>query len=129
LYYHPVGESELNLTLMELIDKFFLDDPTLCVKGMRDELRDLGYEYNDKRIRRLMHKIALMPIYSKQNLSRLGLAKYIHPYLLRHLNITRPNQVWAIDITYIPMRHGFMYLTAIIDVYSRFVVGWQLSNT
>ena len=76
-----------------------------------------------------MRKMALMPIYSKQNLSRLGLAKYIHPYLLRHLNITRPNQVWAIDITYIPMRHGFMYLTAIIDVYSRFVVGWQLSNT
>jgi putative transposase len=124
-----VGESELNLTLMELIDKLFLDDPTLGVKGMRDELRDLGYEYNDKRIRRLMRKMALMPIYSKQNLSRLGLAKYIHPYLLRHLNITRPNQVWAIDITYIPMRHGFMYLTAIIDVYSRFVVGWQLSNT
>ena len=129
LYYHPVGESELNLTLMELIDKLFLDDPTLGVKGMRDELRDLGYEYNDKRIRRLMRKMALMPIYSKQNLSRLGLAKYIHPYLLRHLKITRPNQVWAIDITYIPMRHGFMYLTAIIDVYSRFVVGWQLSNT
>ncbi len=129
LYYHPVGESELNLTLMELIDKHFLNDPTLGVKGMRDELHDLGYEYNDKRIRRLMRKMALMPIYSKQNLSRLGLAKYIHPYLLRHLNITRPNQVWAIDITYIPMRHGFMSLTAIIDVYSRFVVGWQLSNT
>ena len=78
--------------------------------------------YNDKRIRRLMRKMALMPIYSKKNLSRLGLAKYIHPYLLRHLSITRPNQVWAIDITYIPMRHGFMYLTAIIDAYSRFAV-------
>jgi putative transposase len=129
LYYHPVGESSLNLTLMELIDKLFLDDPTLGVKGMRDELRTLSYEYNDKRIRRLMRKMALMPIYSKKNLSRLGLAKYIHPYLLRHLSITRPNQVWAIDITYIPMRHGFMYLTAIIDVYSRFVVGWQVSNT
>ena len=70
-----------------------------------------------------------MPIYNKRNLSRLGLAKYIHPYLLRHMKIERPNQVWAIDITYIPMRRGFLYLTAIIDVYSRFIVGWQLSNS
>ena len=73
---------------------------------MRDELRDQGFEYNDKRIRRLMRKMCLMPIYNKRNLSRLGLAKYIHPYL-----------------------RGFLYLTAIIDVYSRFVVGWQLSNS
>lgn len=73
--------------------------------------------------------MCLEPIYPKRNLSRLGLAKYIHPYLLRHMAITRSNQVWAIDITYIPMRHGFLYLTAIIDVYSRFIVGWQLSNT
>lgn len=125
LNYHPVGESELYLTLIEHIDKFFSDDPTLGVKGMRVELRDMGYEYNDKRIRRLMRKMALMPICSMKNLSRLRLAKYIHPNLLRHLNITRPNQVWG----NIPMRYGFMYLTAIIDVYSRFVVGWQLSNT
>jgi putative transposase len=129
LYYKPIGESELNLTLMELIDRLFLDDPTLGVKGMRDELRDYGYEYNDKRVRRLMRKMCLMPIYNKRNLSRLGLAKYIHPYLLRNLKIERPNQVWAIDITYIPMRRGFLYLTAIIDVYSRFIVGWQLSNS
>lgn len=129
LYYQPIGESDLNLTLMELIDKLFLADPTLGVMGMRDELRDHGHTYNDKRIRRLMRKMCLMPIYNKRNLSRLGLAKYIHPYLLRNLKIERPNQVWAIDITYIPMRHGFLYLTAIIDVYSRYVVGWQLSNT
>ena len=114
---------------MGLIDRLFLDDPTLGVKGMRDELRDQGFEYNDKRIRRLMRKMCLMPIYNKRNLSRLGLAKYIHPYLLRHLRMERPNQVWAIDITYIPMRRGFLYLTAIIDVCSRFVVGWQLSNS
>lgn len=76
-----------------------------------------------------MRKMCLMPIYNKRNLSRLGLAKYIHPYLLRHLRIERSNQVWAIDITYIPMRRGFLYLTAIIDVYSRFIVGWQLSNS
>lgn len=128
-YYKPIGESDLNLTLMALIDRLFLDDPTLGVKGMRDELRDQGFTYNDKRIRRLMRTMCLMPIYNKRNLSRLGLAKYIHPYLLRHKNIERPNQVWAIDITYIPMRRGFLYLTAIIDVYSRYIVGWQLSNS
>ncbi len=68
-------------------------------------------------------------VYPKPNLSKLGRAKYIHPYLLRGLNINRPNQVWSIDITYIPMRKGFMYLTAVIDVYSRYLLGWQLSNS
>src|SRR5690606_12204768 len=68
-------------------------------------------------------------IYPKRNLSRLGKAKYIHPYLLRGLKVDRPNQVWALDITYIPMAHGFMYLTAAIDIYSRFIVGWQISNS
>jgi len=128
-YYKPIGESDLNLTLMGFIDRLFLDDPTLGVKGMRDELRDQGCTYNDNRIRRLMRKMCLMPIYNKRNLTRLGLAKYIHPYLLRHMNIERPNQVWAIDITYIPMKRGILYLTAIIYVYSRFIVGWQLSNS
>jgi putative transposase len=69
-----------------------------------------------------------MAIYPQRNLSKLGHAKYIHPYLLRHLKVERPNQVWAIDITYIPMKSGFMYLTAIIDVYSRYVVGWDIFN-
>ena len=76
-----------------------------------------------------MRKMCLDPIYPKHNLSKLGKARYIHPYLLRDLTITQPNQVWAIDITYIPMKSGFMYLTAIIDVYSRFIVGWQISNS
>ena len=78
---------------------------------------------------KLMRKMCLDPIYPKRNLSKLGKARYIHPYLLRDLTITQPNQVWAIDITYIPMKSGFMYLTAIIDVYSRFIVGWQISNS
>jgi putative transposase len=128
-YYKPLGESDTNRMLMELIDRLFLDDPTLGVKGMRDELRDQGFTYNDKRIRRMMRKMCIMPIYNKRNLSRLGLVKYIHPYLLRHMKIERPNQVWDIDITYIPMKRGFLYLTAIIDVYSRYIVGWQLSNS
>ena len=114
---------------MRRIDEPFLEDPTLGVLGMQDELRDRGLDFNEKRIRRLMRKMCLEPIYPKRNLSRLGVARYIHPYLLRELEITRPNQVWAIDITYIPMRSGFMYLTAIIDVYSRFIVGWQISNS
>ena len=128
-YYKPLGETSINLELMRYMDSLFLNDPTLGVLGMQDELSDLGFDFNPKRIRRLMRIMCLEPIYPKRNLSRLGLAKYIHPYLLRHMAITRSNQVWAIDITYIPMRHGFLYLTAIIDVYSRFIVGWQLSNT
>ena len=97
--------------------------------GMQDELREEGFCYNVKRIRRLLRKMGIEAIYPKRNLSKLGQARYIHPYLLRNLQIERPNQVWAIDITYIPMRRGFMYLTAIIDVYSRYIVGWQVSNS
>ncbi|GGC14589.1 IS3 family transposase [Dyadobacter sediminis] len=129
LYYRPAGEKEENLVLMETMDKLFLSDPTLGVLGMQDELAEKGLDYNVKRIRRLMRKMAIEPIYPKRNLSRLGKAKYIHPYLLRGLQINRPNQVWAMDISYIPMKHGFMYLTAIIDLYSRYIVGWQLSNS
>lgn len=129
LYYKPIGESEKNLLLMNLMDKIYLDDPTLGVLGMQDELEEKGYRVNPKRIRRLLRKMGIEAIYPKRNLSRLGKAKYIHPYLLRNLDIKRPNQVWAIDITYIPMKKGFMYLTAIIDLYSRYIVGWQISNS
>ena len=129
LYIKPKGESQENLKLMRTMDKLFLQDPTLGVLGMQDELDDLNLHYNEKRIRRLLRLMAIEPIYPKKNLSRLGKAKYIHPYLLRNLKIERANQVWAIDISYIPMKSGFMYLTAIIDVYSRFIVGWNISNT
>ncbi len=129
VYYKAKGESEENLALMEKIDTLFLKDPTLGVLGMQDELLDHGMDYGPKRIRRLMRKMCIEPIFPKKKLTRLGEAKYIHPYLLRGLEINQPNQVWAIDITYIPMTKGFMYLTAIIDVYSRFIVGWSISNT
>ncbi len=129
LYYKPLGESSENLNLMSIMDRLFVDDPTLGVLGMQDELGQIRMFFNNKRIRRLMRKMGLDPIYPKKNLSRLGLAKYIHPYLLRGLSIVRPNQVWAIDITYVPMKNGFMYLTAIIDLYSRYIVGWQISNS
>ena len=129
LYYRPVGEKTENLALMRRIDALFLDDPTLGVLGMQDALRDEQLFYSVKRIRRFMRKMCLNTIYPKRNLSKLGKAKYVVPYLLRNLEINRTNQVWAIDITYVPMKRGFLYLTAIIDVYSRFIVGWQISNS
>lgn len=129
LYYKPKGESKENLALMATMDKLFTEAPTLGVVGMQDELKEQGLFYNAKRLRRLFRKMGLEAIYPKKNLSRLGLAEYIYPYLLRGLKIKRPNHVWAIDITYIPMASGFMYLTAIIDLYSRYIVGWQISNS
>jgi putative transposase len=129
LYYKPIGEKKENLELMEKMDRLFTDDPTLGVLGMQDELDELGQRVNIKRIRRLLRKMGIEAIYPKRNLSKLGKAKYIHPYLLRNLKIERPNQVWAMDITYIPMKNGFMYLTAVIDLYSRYLVGWQISNS
>lgn len=128
-YFNPKGEKPENLELMEHMDKLFLSDPTLGVLGMQDELLDLGYHACPERIRRLARKMQIMPIYPKRNLSKLGKAKYVRPYLLRDLKVERPNQVWAIDITYIQMKTGFMYLTAIIDVYSRYIVGWHISNS
>ena len=128
-YYKPLGETEENLRIMRLMDEHYLDHPTEGVLRMRDFLLALGILANHKRVRRLLRLMGLMAIYPKKNLSRLGQAKYIRPYLLRDLKITRPNQVWAIDITYIPMPKGFLYLTAIIDVYSRYVVGWGISNS
>ena len=89
LYYKSLGESAENLELMRLLDKLYLSDPTLGVLGMQDELWDRGLNYNVKRIRRLLRKMCIEAIYPKRNLSRLGLSKYIHPYLLRNLAVTR----------------------------------------
>jgi len=129
LYYEPLGESEENLKVMRLMDEEFLKHPTHGVLQMEDFLFSLGFIVNPKRVRRLLRKMSIMAIYPKRNLSKLGHKKYIRPYLLRGLKITRPNQVWEIDITYIPMAKGFMYLTAIIDVYSRYVVAWDVFNS
>jgi len=129
LYYKTKGESVENLEIMRLMDAHFIDHPTYGVLQMQDMLGDNGYQVNEKRVRRLLRKMGIMAIYPQRNLSKRLQAKYVHPYLLRDLEINRVNQVWEIDITYIPMAKGFMYLTAIIDVYSRFVVGWGLSNT
>lgn len=129
VYYQTQPENDFNHSLMCQIDQWMLDDPTSGVIAMVDLLKDQGIVVNHKRIRRLMRLMGLMAIYPKKHLSSLGEAKYIHPYLLRGLSIIRPNQVWEIDITFIPMKKGFMYLTAIIDVFSRKIIGWGLSNS
>lgn len=129
LSHQPVGESAENLEMMRLMDEYYLKHPSYGVLRMQDYLFALSFILNVKRVRRLLRLMGLMAIYPKRNLSKLGLAKYIRPYLLKGLTIVRPNQVWAVDITYIPMAKGFLYLTAIIDLYSRYVVGWGLSNS
>jgi putative transposase len=128
-YYKPCEEKPENLEIMRILDEHYLKHPSEGVIRMQDLLFALGFVVNHKRVRRLLRLMGLMAIYPKKNLSKLGLKKYIHPYLLKGLNIERPNEVWAIDITYLPMKNGFMYLTAIIDVYSRYIVGWGISNT
>lgn len=129
LYYQGKEESPENLEIMDLLDKRHLSHPTHGVLQMQDYLRLLGIFVNVKRIRRLLRLMGVMAHFPSRNLSKLGQAKYVRPYLLRNLPITANNQVWAIDITYITMAHGFMYLTAIIDLHSRYVVGWDLHNT
>lgn len=129
VYYRPSGESEDNLRVMRLMDERHLHYPTHGVLQMQDFLFALGLVVNKKRVRRLLRLMGIMAHYPQRNLSKLGQARYVKPYLLKGLRITHANQVWAIDITYISMAQGFMYLTAIIDLYSRFVVGWSLHNS
>jgi len=128
-YYQPATESELNLTLMALIDKEYTEHPFYGRRKMTAYLRQAGYEVNPKRVRRLMQLMGLEAIYPKPRTTLVNQAHRIYPYLLRNLAINRPNQVWSTDITYVRMRNGFMYLTAVIDWYSRYVLAWQLSNT
>ena len=129
LYYQPVGETELNLKLMEEIDKWFTLHPYYGVNRMTQYLnKDLGYHVNVKRIRRLYNLMGLQTIYRAARTTIRNKSEYIYPYLLKNLIIDKPNHVWQTDITYIPMKKGFMYLTAIIDVFSRKILGWSLSN-
>lgn len=114
---------------MRKMDKEHLEHPAKGVVGMTDYLLEQGFYVGLRRIRRLMRLMGIQAVYRRRSLSELGKAVYIKPYLLRGLTVDHRNQVWCIDITYIPMKKGFMYLTAIIDVYSRFIVGWGLHNT
>ncbi len=132
LYYKPVGETNLNLELMRVIDEKHLLHPWLGVPRMTTWLnKDKGYQINKKRIERLYKLMSISAIGPKPNTSKRGKGALhkIYKYLLRDLKITHSNQVWTMDITYIPVKGGYLYLVAIIDLYSRFVVGWSLSNT
>ena len=112
LYYKPVEEKPENVKMMHLMDAHLTNHPTEGVESMVLWLRDRGFPIGPKRIRRLFRLMNYHTIYRRKNLTKLGLREYIKPYLLRGLEINRPNQVWCTDITYIPMRKGFMYLTA-----------------
>ena len=114
---------------MRLIDEQFLKTPTWGSRSMRNHLRRLGYKVNRKRVQRLMRIMGLEPIYPKPRTSRPHPDHKVYPYLLRDLTIDRPNHVWTADITYIPMRRGFMYLVAVMDWYSRKILSFRVSNT
>jgi putative transposase len=128
-YYKKRPIKPIDLKLMELIDKQYLKTPTWGSRSMRNHLRRLGYKVNRKRVQRLMRLMGLEAIYPKRKTSRPHPGHKVYPYLLRNLKIDRPNQVWAADITYIPMSRGFMYLVAVMDWHSRKVLSWRLSNT
>jgi len=128
-YYKPKPMKKEDLELMRLIDEQFLKTPTWGSRSMRNYLRRLGYKINRKRVQRLMRIMGLEPIYPKPRTSRPHPDHKVYPYLLRDLTINRPNQVWTSDITYIPMRRGFMYLVAVMDWCSRKILSFRLSNT
>lgn len=129
LYYTPVAESEENLHLMRLMDEQYLKTPFYGIRRMTEWLRRKGYEVNRKRVKRLMELMGWQTLFRKRNTSKPDKQHPVYPYLLRGLTVEGPNHVWAIDITYVPMRRGFMYLCAIIDLHTRYVVGWGVSNT
>lgn len=129
LYYTPAKANPRDLKMMEALDCLYLEDPTRGTRRMRNELHKLGYQVGRCHVRTLMQKMRLKTVYCRPRTTIIDAGKYKYPYLLRNRAIIRPNQAWAIDITYIPMKKGFMYLTAIMDLYSRFIIGWSLSNT
>jgi putative transposase len=129
LYYRPKGESAENLKFMKIIDRQFLQTPWCGSRQMARFMQRLGHKCGRHRVRRLMRLMRLVPIYQTPSTSKKHPQHKIYPYLLKGLKIDRPNQVWCTDITYIPMRRGFLYLVAIMDWATRKVLAWRLSNT
>jgi len=129
LYYESGGESELNLELMRLLDEQYTRTPFFGVIKMTDALWKCGYKVNPKRVRRLLRQMGLEAIYPKPNLSAPAPGHRIYPYRLRNVVITHPNQVWSSDITYIRLRAGFIYLVAVMDWFSRYVLSWEISTS
>jgi len=129
LYYEPGGETPENLRLMQLIDEQYTARPFYGSRRMTQWLTRRGEEVNRKRVQRLMRAMGLEAIHPKPRLSTTGPGHKVYPYLLRGVKVERADQVWSTDITYVPMTSGFMYLAAVIDWYSRYVIAWRLSNT
>jgi putative transposase len=129
LYYQARSESVENLQLMRLLDEQYTKYPFYGVKRMTAWLKTEGYRVNEKRVRRLLRKMGLEAQYPKPNLSRINKEHRIYPYLLRGIIIKRVNQVWSTDITYIRLKQGFIYLAAVIDWHSRYVLSWEISVT
>jgi putative transposase len=129
LYYEPATETAENLRLMRRIDREYTAHPFLGSRRLTQWLSGQGEAVNRKRVQRLLRVMGLEAIYPKPKLSAPGRGHRIYPYLLRGVSIQRPDQVWSTDITYVPLARGFMYLAAIIDWFSRYVIAWRLSNT
>ena len=128
-YYRPAGEKEYNLELMRLLDEQYTRTPFYGVEKMTLWLREQGHEVNVKRVRRLLRKMGLTAVYPRRKTSVPSAENRVYPYLLRDVDIVRPNQVWASDITYIRLSRGFAYLVAVMDWFSRYVISWELSLT
>jgi putative transposase len=122
-------ETSENLSILRLLDAQYLETPFYGVRRLRAWLGEQGYAVNVKRLRRLMRVVNWQTLYRKPRTTRRDPTQRVYPYLLKNLPITAPNQAWAIDITYVPMRRGFLYLCAVIDLHTRYVLSWSLSNT
>lgn len=129
LYYTPSKTNDLDILLMKELDKLYMEDPTRGTRRMAHELKKMGYKIGRCHVRTLMQTMRLKTVYCMPRTTIIDPKKFKYPYLLRNLNIIKPNQVWALDISYIPMHKGYMYLVAIMDLYSRYIIGWSLSNT
>ena len=129
LYYKPCPANAEKLIIMRIMDEMYLEDPTRGTRRYMDDLALKEIYIGRDKVRSLMRIMNITSIYPKPRTTVIDPAKYKYPYLLRGLKIERPNQVWQIDISYIPMASGFMYLFAIIDVYSRYIIGWSISNS
>ena len=129
LYYEPVPDTKETLELMRLIDEQYTATPFFGARRIGEKLKEKGWVVTRKRIRRLMKKMGLEAIYPKPRTSSRNVAHKVYPYLLRGLTIDKPDQVWCTDVKYIPMQRGFVYLTAVMDWHSRYVLSWELSNS
>ena len=128
-YYEPAETSTLNLELMRLIDEQYMETPYYGYRKMTQILQRQGYQVNHKRVARLMKLMGIQAIYPRPKTTKKHPEHQIYPYLLRDRQVRQSNEVWCVDITYIPMSNGFMYLVAVMDWFSRFVLSWELSNS